>query len=477
MVIWMNNKFKKFLQGFLHALSANIVRLVISMVLTLLLPKLLGVEEYSFWQLYLFYVTYTAYSSLGFCEGIYLKHGGKAYEDLEPGMVSSQFWALAVYEIAFCVVGGIMACTFLTGEGKSLILTLALVSSLFDILRYFLQSVLQATNRIQEFAKIVTSERVLFFGGVILLLLVGVRDYRLLILAEILARILSMVYAIFVCRDVVFCKVRYGKAEFSETKEIISIGFKLLLANLASQLIIGVVRFMIEQKWGTVIFGKVSLTLSLSNMIVTCISAVSIVLFPVLKNLDKERLNELYETIRVVLTVPILFVLLFFVPMKLILSAWLPQYADSLKYLAILLPICLYETRFYALINTYQKAYRKENQILLINGISVGVSVLLSYVTVYKLNNLDLAVVAIVILMIFKSVLSEILLGKYVDINMMKDNLVEIVVVAVFIISSMFFDYHVAILTYFITYLLYLWLNRKNIKKHVGLARQLVTKR
>ncbi|MBQ8822024.1 MAG: hypothetical protein IJZ82_05235 [Lachnospiraceae bacterium] len=473
----MNGKFKKFLKGFLHALSANIIRLLISIVLTLLLPKLLGVEEYSYWQLYLFYVTYTAYSSLGFCEGIYLKHGGKEYDELEPKLIGSQFWALAIYEIVFCLVGAGCACLFLSGEYKSLILSLALVSSLFDILRYFLQSVLQATNRIQEYAKIVTSERMLFFGFTIVFLLLGVRDFRVLIAAEIGARIISMIYAMVVCRDVVFCKAGYGKAEFGETREIISIGFKLLLANLASQLIIGVVRFMIEQNWGTVVFGKVSLTLSLSNMLVTCISAVSIVLFPVLKNLEKNKLNELYETMRAVLTVPILFVLLFFVPMKVILSAWLPQYADSLKYLAILLPICLYETRYYALINTYQKAYRKENEILLVNGISVAVSVLLSLVTVYAWNNLDLAVVAIVILMVFKSVLSEILLGRYVGVNTFSANVMESVVVAIFIISSMFFPYHYAILTYLITYLIYLWITRKSLKKHVMLAKELVTKR
>ena len=473
----MNSKFKKFLKGFLHALSANIIRLLISIVLTLLLPKLLGVEEYSYWQLYLFYVTYTAYSSLGFCEGIYLKHGGKEYEELEPRMIGSQFWALAVYEIVFCVVGAFLACTFLQGENKGMILSLALVSSLFDILRYFLQSVLQATNRIQEYAKIVTSERMLFFVFAIVFLIWGVRDFRMLILSEIGARIISMIYAIVVCRDVVFCNMRYGRPELDETREIIGIGFKLLLANLASQLIIGVVRFMIEQNWGTVVFGKVSLTLSLSNMIVTCISAVSIVLFPVLKNLEKDKLNELYETMRVVLTVPILFVLLFFAPMKVILSAWLPQYADSLKYLAILLPICLYETRFYALINTYQKAYRKENEILLVNGISVAVSVLLSLVTVYVLNNLELAVVAIVVLMIFKSVFSEVLLGRYVGVNTLKANVIEILVVGIFIVSSMFFPYSYAILTYLITYVIYLWVTRKSLKKHVKLAKELVTKR
>ncbi len=476
-MIRMNSKFKKFLKGFLHALSANIIRLLISIVLTLLLPKLLGVEEYSYWQLYLFYVTYTAYSSLGFCEGVYLKHGGKEYKELEPKMIGSQFWALAVYEIVFCTVGAVVALGVVQGENKGLILTLALVSSLFDILRYFLQSVLQATNRISEYAKIVTSERVLFFIIVILCLLLGVRDFRVLIFAEIIARIISMVYAICVCRDVVFGGIKYGKAEFSETREIIGIGFKLLLANLASQLIIGVVRFMIEQHWGTVVFGKVSLTLSLSNMIVTCISAVSIVLFPVLKNLEKDKLNELYETMRVVLTVPILFVLLFFVPMKVILCAWLPQYADSLKYLAILLPICLYETRFYALINTYQKAYRRENEILLVNGISVAVSVLLSVITVYVCDNLDLAVVAIVVLMIFKSCLAETLLGRHIGVRVFRANAMETLVVGIFIVSSMFFSYQYAVLTYLVTYLAYLWATRKQIKRHAKVAKDLVTKR
>ena len=94
--------------------------------------------------------------------------------------------------------------------------------------------------------------------------------------------------------DVVFVKLASPKEIAEEAKELVGCGFKLLFASLASQLIIGIVRFAVEQEWGTVVFGKISLTLSMSNMLITCISAVSVVLFPVLKKMDYKRLSEVY---------------------------------------------------------------------------------------------------------------------------------------------------------------------------------------
>ena len=234
---------------------------------------------------------------------------------------------------------------------------------------------------------------------------------------------------------------------------------------------------MIEQRWGTIVFGKVSLTLSLSNMVITCIGAVSIVLFPVLKNMDKNRLDSLYETMRMVLTVPVLFALLFYVPMKLVLTAWLPQYKESFQYLAVLLPICVYETRSYALINTYFKAYRKENQILLINVVTVILSLLLSFVTVYVCNSLDLAVVAIVILMIFKSVFSEWILGKYVKIHVFYDNVLEIVLTIIFIVSSLKLPDVYALFVYLAAYVVYLFIRRRKIIKQFLKAKEIVVNR
>ena len=90
----MNQNAKRFLKNIIGAVGANVVRLMISVLLTLLLPKLMGQEEYSYWQLYLFYGTYLAYSSLGWCEGFTLKYGGYHYEELNKPLIIGQIWML-----------------------------------------------------------------------------------------------------------------------------------------------------------------------------------------------------------------------------------------------------------------------------------------------------------------------------------------------------------------------------------------------
>ena len=87
----MNGKARQFMKNVIGAVGANVVRLLISVVLTLLLPKLMGQEEYSYWQLYLFYTTYLAYSSLGWCEGFTLKYGGAGYDELDNMRVNLDY--------------------------------------------------------------------------------------------------------------------------------------------------------------------------------------------------------------------------------------------------------------------------------------------------------------------------------------------------------------------------------------------------
>lgn len=464
----MNQKFRNFLKNFMHALSANVIRLMISVVMTLVLPRILGVEEYSYWQLYLFYVTYTAYSSIGWCEGTYLKYGGMEYAKLDRSRMAGQFWALAVFQLIFCTVFGTAAHFLIDNPYKSTILMLALVSSMFDILRYLLQNILQTTGRIKDFARIMTLERMLFFVLSVGALLLGFRNFYVLIFMEITGRILSMCYAMYVCREIVFAKSDSFHEITKESKEIIGIGYKLLAASFASQLIIGIVRFAIEQKWGTIVFGKVSLTLSLSNMVITCIGAVSVVLFPMLKKMKEETLEELFLTMRTVLTVPVLAVLIFYTPMRWILELWLPQYHDSLHYLAVLFPICVYETRSVALIDTYLKAYRKEKLILFNSLVTVGISALLSWITVFLMGSLDAAVISIVLLMMFKNIFSEkMLLRSSLPVKVWKDNILEVALTGIFILVNWKIGGITAMLLYTAAYIIYVLLKSKDIKREM----------
>ena len=327
----MKRKFVEFIKNFCRALSANILRILFTMILTLLLPKVLGTEEYGMWQLYLFYVTYVSFNSFGWSEGISLKYGGQEYNKLDKRIISGQIWSLAIYEIIINLILGIAIMNFMADSAKKYILWLAFISAGLDTVRYMLQSLLQCTNRIKEYARIVMAERVLFFGMAIAFIIVGNKDYTTYILCEIIARFITLFLAVYVCKDTVFVKPVSTKETAQEAKYLISCGFKLSFASLASQLIIGIVRFAVEQKWGTTVFGKLSLTLSMSNMVITCLTAVSIVLFPVLRRMDEQKLRDIYSVMRMVLTVPLYAILLVYVPFKEILSLWLPQYAESLK--------------------------------------------------------------------------------------------------------------------------------------------------
>ena len=463
----MNEKTKQFISNIIGAVGANVVRLSISVVLTLLLPKLMGQEEYSYWQLYLFYSTYLAYSSLGWCEGFTLKYGGAHYDALNKRLIIGQIWMLFGYELVF--FGGLwLMITALGIEGiKYILLLLACASAVFDIVRYMVQSVLHTVNRIREYVRIVLLERLFFAALAAVALLLGFDSALALILAEIAGRLLSMLYAFGVIRDMVFVRPAPVKEIVHEAKNEISIGCKLLWALLASQLIIGIIRFAIEQKWGVLQFGQISLIISLSNMVVSCVSAIGVVIFPMIKRMREEQMERMYPPVRTLMSAAIWGIMLLFAPCKWFLTCWLPQYAGALDYLALLLPLCLYESRTAMLTTTYLKAYREEKNILKTNVATVVLSVAAAMVTVFVMENLTMAVLAITLLCMAKAYMSEFYVCRHLDFPLVRELLLETGMMVLFMLSGWYGGYLTALCLYGLGFALYLLLERRPVRESV----------
>ena len=64
-----------------YAYISQIVSTLVSICFTLLVPKILGVEGYGYWQLIVFYSTYLGIFYLGINDGIYLKNGNNRMND------------------------------------------------------------------------------------------------------------------------------------------------------------------------------------------------------------------------------------------------------------------------------------------------------------------------------------------------------------------------------------------------------------
>lgn len=460
----MNNKALDFIKNFSYTLSSNLLSLVISTLVVLIIPKLIGVEEYGYWQLYIFYTSYIGFLHFGWNDGIYLRYGGMEYDSLDKKMFFSQYYMLFTVQLLIGVLISIYALLFVQGENRVFIVQMTSIALVIVNSRYMLLFLLQATNRIRIYAKITMLDRILYVGLIILLLAFGIRNFKLMIIADLLGKGVSLLVAMYACKDIVFRNISQFTFTIKEAYLNLSVGIKLMLSNIAGKFIVGFVKLGIERSWDIATFGKVSLTLSISNLVMLFINAVGVIMYPILRRTNESKLPNIYMTMRDVLMIILLGVLIIYYPLKSILSGWLPKYAESLNYMAILFPIVIYEGKMSLLINTYLKTLRKEKTILFINVITVSMSALFTLVTTVLLRNLDFAIISIVILLALRSVISEMILSKIINISVLKDIVIELGMTTIFILTAWKLDSFITVLIYGLFYGVYLFIKRTDIK-------------
>lgn len=461
----MNGKVINFIKNFSYTLGSNLISFIISTLVTLIVPKLIGVEEYGYWQLYIFYSTYIGILQFGWNDGIYLRYGGKKYAELDKKLFFSQFFMMFILQVLFSLVFYLISVFLVSDFKLKYILRMLAISSIIVNLRSMLIFILQATNRIKEYARSTIIDKILYCFLIILFLILGVRQYYLLIMADLIGKLISLIYTMSCCRDIVYCKLSNIHLNLTEVLENVRVGSKLMFANATNSLIIGVVRFGIERSWDITTFGKVSLTLSISNLMMLFINSVGIIIFPVLRRTDSKKLSFIYTTIRDFLMIILLGILLLYYPIKVVLSAWLPQYADSLMYMSLIFPMSLYEGKMVLLINTYLKTLREERAMLRVNILSLILSLIITLITSIFAKNLTLAILSIVVVLAFRCIIAEIYLSRILNIKIYKDIVLESIMSVIFIYAGWYINSWASVLVYIIAYLIYLLAKKEEIIK------------
>ncbi|KAB2494536.1 oligosaccharide flippase family protein [Priestia endophytica] len=463
----MNNKILSIIRNLSYTFISNFLSLFISTLVVLILPKIIGVEDYGYWQLYLFYISYVGFLHFGWSDGVYLRYGGKEYKDLNKSLLGSQFYMLCIMQLLIAIVLIIISYSSTGDSNKSFILRMIAVCIVIVNTRSILLFVLQGTNRIKEFAKVTILEQVSYFIILMLFLMVGMENFGILIAADLMGKLLSLVTAIYYCKDIVILRFSHLKVNFKEAIKNISVGIRVMFAYIASLLVVGVARFGIERTWDIVTFGKISLILSISRMLMVFINAIGIVLFPILKRVNQQNLSIIYVNIRDLLMILLLGILIIFYPLKEVLSTWLPSYKESFLYLSILFPMIVFEGKMALLINTYLKTLRKETLMLKINLLALLVSVILTSITTVILKNLDLTVLSILIVLCVRSIVSEIVIANILKINVYKDLFLELLLTTIFMLTGWLMNSWKIVLIYSVAYILYLFLKKEDIRNTI----------
>lgn len=461
--MWLNSKAINFMKNLSYSLASNLISLSISTLIVLIVPKMIGVKEYGYLQLYLFYSAYVGFMHLGWNDGIYLRYGGKDYKDLDKRLLFSQFYMMVIFQLCVAFIVFLGSMLVLKDNNRIYIFQMISLNLFIMNILTMLLFILQATNRIKEYAKSLMYGRLFYILIVTIFLLNGIRDFKIIIFSDLIGYLISLLIAIKYCKDFIFLKASSFYISFKEALENISVGMKLLLANIASMLIIGVVRFGIERTWDVSTFGKVSLILSVTNLMIFFINAIGIIVFPILRKAKKTNLPLIYTTIRNFLMVILIGLLLAYYPLKVILTLWLPNYADNLIYMVLLFPIFIYEGKMVLLLNTYLKTLREEKLLLKINLLTLALSIAITMINTIIFKNLTFAILSIVVFVAFKSVVAELYISKVLQIKIYRDIFLELAITFFFIITGWFISNMIAPILFIVVYITYLTIKSKDI--------------
>lgn len=420
-----------------YAVIAQGIGLLSSILTSLVLPKFLGVEDYAYWQLFLLYSSYSGFALLGLNDGIYLRLGGKRYSEVDHGELKAQQCVVAASQllIATCCLAAVLAAGF--EPYRALVLALCVLFGLLTNLTQCLRYVFQCTNltRISSLADLFSKGLFVVFMATVLFM--GANTSLTFIMGYIACQTVAFLYVLACARDTL-C----AKASFRDVLRVcaadVRAGLMIMVAYYADSLIVGFTRMLTDWRLGLAAFGKLSLSFSLTNFVLAFIGQVSMVAFPVLKRLDAEGQREKYLSIRLMLHTVLPCAYLLYVPARLVLGFWLPDYSESLVYLALTMPLCVYSCKANLLFNTYLKMGRREGTLCAVNVAAMVLNAALALASIVGLASVELATCGIVASVALRDLAFELIMSRRFGNSVARVCVAEALVTAGFMTASWF---------------------------------------
>lgn len=464
---------RKLVMNFSIALFAQGSSLFISCLLALFVPKVLGIDEYGYWQLFIFYSSYVGFFHFGLNDGIYLLFGGKTREEIDKSSIKSQFLFVVAMQlvIAACVV----VVSFFTIDDSHRMFVVAAVAFFMVTgnATSFLGYIFQAMNETKLYSFSVLVNSLAFLLPLVVLLVLRISSFEIYIVFYLVAKVISLIFCLL--RSLDFLKVAFLPASktFKRSFECMRVGIKLTLANVLNMLIVGVIQFLADWEWGIEFFGQVSLAFSMVTFFMTFISQASMVLFPALRQANKADLVAFFERTRDATNFFLPGILVLYQPFAWILTIWLPQYAFSFQLFSFLFPICVFDGKMDVVGATYLKVIRGEKALLLINFTAVVISALGSYCGIVLFHSIELAIISALIAIIWRGFFSEYLVEKKLNCGSSKTNIGLVILALIFIVSNVIVGGLLSTVFYLFAYTSFLLVNRKeviNILKSISSA-------
>ena len=353
------------------------ILLICGFINFLIIPKLLTVEDYGYWQLFMLFGSYIGILHLGFIDGLLIRWAGKKLSVFKHEIASALKFLL-IQQIMI-IIPMIIISYFIDIYFQFIFLTILIYAFFANITAFFVFT----SQAIKNF-KILTAMEIL--RSIIFLILIvtvlmylDLNNYFYLIIMQLFSFSIVLILFILYYRNHIFKSKSAGfRTLLGYGKKNISIGIFILFGNLSSVIFLTIDRLFVSTNFMINEFAIYAFAITSTGVIYTFVEAISRVFFPYLAGIHDESKIELHKYLNPVLILSWAAILSLYFPGKEFIRYYLPQYTLSLPIMQILLVAVGFGSLIRILQINYYKVYKKQTKYFLISLVMLIISILLN---------------------------------------------------------------------------------------------------
>ncbi|HET53777.1 MAG TPA: hypothetical protein ENN33_01010 [Ignavibacteria bacterium] len=366
----MNKLIKKSFKSIIYVSLAQLISFLLGIAKTLILPLVLGMVNFGYWQVYLLYVSYATVLTFGFNDGVYLRYGKYDYEKLPKGTLNSNLLIFFLAQI-FITLFLIFVTQFEIDANKRVALLWACLNIPLAGITGFFIYLLQTTNQFKKYSMFIIIDKIILLSVIMFIYVNKIDEFMIIVIGDIIAKIITVLFLSVSFLDLLKQRLVITRRTVKVFLMNIKVGSKLLFANFSGMLILGYGRILVERSQSIEKYSVFALANSSMNLIMIFITAIGLVVYPTFTRIKSSKYAGYYLHLNdLVISLSQILLILYF-PLNKIITSLLPNYTGIFEYLPVMFIIIFIQAITQIVINPYYKLLRCEKDMLKANVIGL----------------------------------------------------------------------------------------------------------
>ena len=439
---------------------SNITTILSGIVVGMLLPKLLSVDDYGWYKTFTLYTTYVGFCSLGIIDGIVLKHGGDDYQDMDKPLFRNYFRWYNLIHVCFMLCMIFASLFFKDKNYRFIVFALSIYTILANFSGYF-QQISQITQRFREYSMrklIYSGLKIANIGLLFIWMIIGNEPtYKVYLIVFLFSELLITGWYLYTYRDIVVGESYPLKNTYKNIFNLSRIGFPLLFANLCSTLILSLDRQFVSVLFPTDVYAKYAFAYNMLSLVTVAMSAISTVLYPTLKRTTEETMKQTYGSLIAIISFVVFGALSLYYPLCIFVEWFLPKYVESLPIFRIVFPGLALSSSISVVMHNYYKTLGKSLEYFKKSVVVLVVSGVTNAIAYFVFGSTASISIASIVTMVFWYIYAEDLFRKEYQYESKRNLFYLFSMMALFYAISAIKNYYIGFVVYLGAFFIITW--------------------